>query len=89
LSGISQAGGTNPKVAERVEKLGLSDFQYQAHPVTFWDVFSESGHPVRATISDMGPLLLARMLELNETQTGVLNLVFKVADDATAYCCWT
>jgi DNA helicase HerA-like ATPase len=81
LSGISQAGGTNPKVAERVEKLGLSDFQYQAHPVTFWDVFSESGHPVRATISDMGPLLLARMLELNETQTGVLNLVFKVADD--------
>jgi DNA helicase HerA-like ATPase len=56
-------------------------FQYQAHPVTFWDVFGEMGHPVRATISDMGPLLLARMLELNETQAGVLNLVFKVADD--------
>ena len=82
LSGISQAGGANPKVAERVEKLGLADFQYQAHPVTFWDVFGESGHPVRATISDMGPLLLSRMLELNETQAGVLNLVFKVADDA-------
>ena len=81
LSGISQAGGGNPKVAERVEKLGLADFQYQAHPVTFWDVFGQAGHPVRATISDLGPLLLARMLELNETQAGVLNLVFKVADD--------
>jgi uncharacterized protein len=81
LSGISQAGGGNPKVAERVEKLGLNEHQYQAFPVTFWDAFGEMGHPVRATISDMGPLLLARMLELNETQTGVLNLVFKVADD--------
>ena len=82
LSGIALAGGANPKVAERVAKLGLADFQYAAHPVTFWDVFGESGHPVRATISDMGPLLLSRMLELNETQAGVLNLVFKVADDA-------
>jgi len=85
LSGISQAGGGNPKVAERVEKLGLSEHQYQAFPVTFWDAFgggeNSMGHPVRATISAMGPLLLARMLELNETQTGVLNLVFKVADD--------
>jgi DNA helicase HerA-like ATPase len=85
LSGISQAGGGNPKVAERVEKLGLGEHQYQAFPVTFWDAFgggeNSMGHPVRATISDMGPLLLARMLELNETQTGVLNLVFKVADD--------
>jgi DNA helicase HerA-like ATPase len=82
LSGIALAGGANPKVTERVEKLGLADFQYAAHPVTFWDVFGEAGHPVRATISDMGPLLLSRMLELNETQAGVLNLVFKVADDA-------
>ncbi|MDD5389553.1 MAG: DUF853 family protein [Gallionellaceae bacterium] len=81
LSGISQAGGGNSKVEERVARLGLDDFQYQAHPVTFWDVNGESGHPIRATISDMGPLLLARMLELNETQTGVLQLVFKVADD--------
>ena len=81
LSGISQAGGGNAKVAERVEKLNLGDHAYQAFPVTFWDAFGEMGHPVRATISDMGPLLLARMLELNETQTGVLNLVFKVADD--------
>ncbi|MDP2832232.1 MAG: DUF853 family protein [Pseudomonadota bacterium] len=85
LSGISQAGGGNAKVAERVAQLGLEDFQYQAHPVTFWEVNGEggksAGHPIRATISDMGPLLLARMLELNETQAGVLQLVFKVADD--------
>jgi len=81
LSGISQPGGGNAKVSERVEKLGLTDHQYQGFPVTFWDAFGEMGHPVRATISDMGPLLLARMLELNETQAGVLNLVFKVADD--------
>jgi hypothetical protein len=81
LSGISQAGGGNAKVAERIEKLGLANHQYQAFPVTLWDAFGEMGHPVRATISDMGPLLLARMLELNETQAGVLNLVFKVADD--------
>ncbi|MEW5787804.1 MAG: helicase HerA-like domain-containing protein [Pseudomonadota bacterium] len=82
LSGVALAGGDNPKVAERVEKLGLTDFQPAPHPVTFWDAFGETGHPVRATISDMGPLLLARMLELNDTQAGVLNLVFKVADDA-------
>ncbi|HEX8979816.1 MAG TPA: helicase HerA-like domain-containing protein [Parasulfuritortus sp.] len=81
LSGISQPGGGNAKVAERIEKLGLADHTYQGFPVTFWDPFGEIGHPVRATVSDMGPLLLARMLELNETQTGVLNLVFKVADD--------
>jgi hypothetical protein len=81
LSGISQAGGSNAKVAERVEKLGLNDHKYQGFPVTFWDAYGEMGHPVRATISDMGPLLLSRMLELNETQAGVLNLVFKVADD--------
>ena len=82
LSGISQPGGGNPKVMDRVAKLGLADHAYQGYPVTFWDAFGELGHPVRATISDMGPLLLARMLELNETQAGVLNLVFKVADDA-------
>jgi hypothetical protein len=81
LSGISQAGGSNPKVAARVEQLKLTDFTYQACPVTFWDPFGEMGHPVRATISDMGPLLLGRMLNLNDTQAGVLNLVFKIADD--------
>jgi DNA helicase HerA-like ATPase len=81
LSGISQPGGSNPKVAERVEKLKLEGFEYKGCPVTFWDPFGELGHPVRATASDMGPLLLSRMLDLNETQAGVLNLVFKVADD--------
>jgi DNA helicase HerA-like ATPase len=81
LSGVSQAGGGNAKVEERVAKLNLADFHYQAHPVTFWDVAGELGHPIRATVSDMGPLLLSRMLELNETQAGVLQLVFKVADD--------
>jgi hypothetical protein len=81
LSGISQPGGNNPKVAERVEKLKLEGFEHRAYPVTLWDPFGERGHPVRATVSDMGPLLLSRMLDLNETQAGVLNLVFKVADD--------
>jgi DNA helicase HerA-like ATPase len=81
LSGISQAGGGNAKVAERVEMLKLEGFAHQDHPVTLWDPFGEAGHPVRATVSDMGPLLLSRMLDLNETQSGVLSLVFKVADD--------
>jgi len=81
LSGISQPGGGNAKVTERVESLKLEGFEYQGSPVTFWDPFGESGHPVRATVSDMGPLLLSRMLDLNDTQSGVLNLVFKVADD--------
>jgi DNA helicase HerA-like ATPase len=81
LSGISQPGGGNAKVAERVAMLKLEGFAHQGYPVTLWDPFGESGHPVRATVSDMGPLLLARMLDLNETQSGVLNLVFKVADD--------
>jgi len=81
LSGVSQPGGGNPKVAERVASLKIDGFAYQGYPVTFWDPFGEAGHPVRATVSDMGPLLLGRMLDLNETQAGVLNLVFKVADD--------
>ena len=81
LSGVSQPGGGNAKVAERVETLKLEGFAYQGYPVTLWDPFGVSGHPVRATVSDMGPLLLGRMLDLNETQSGVLNLVFKVADD--------
>lgn len=81
LSGISQPGGGNAKVAERVESLKLEGFAYQGFPVTLWDPFGTSGHPVRATVSDMGPLLLGRMLNLNDTQNGVLNLVFKVADD--------
>ena len=81
LSGISQPGKTHPKVQERVDRIGLQDFSFQGFPVTFWDVFGEQGHPVRATITDMGPLLLSRLLNLNETQQGVLTLVFRVADD--------
>ena len=64
----------------RVKELGLEGFQPYANPVAFWDVFGQGGIPVRATISDMGPLLIARLLNLNETQGGVLQLVFKVAD---------
>lgn len=81
LTGISQTGSSSPKLAERLKSLGLAEPVFAACPVTLWDVFGEQGHPIRATISDMGPLLLARLLQLNETQTGVLNLVFKIADD--------
>jgi uncharacterized protein len=81
LSGMPLPGGENPKVKERAEKLGLTDFSYQGYPVTFWDVFGEQGHPIRTTISEMGPLLLSRILNLNEIQSGVLNLAFKIADD--------
>ncbi len=81
LSGISQSGASSPKLQERLAKLGLPEPVWGGCPVVFWDIFGEQGHPVRATVSDMGPLLLARMLELNDTQEGVLSLVFKVADD--------
>ena len=81
LSGLSKTGGSNQKVAARVEQLKLENFAHRAYPVTFWDVFGAMGHPLRATISDMGPLLLGRMLNLNEVQQGVLALVFKIADD--------
>lgn len=81
VSGISQPAGANPKVQERVKQLDLTDWQAQGNPVVFWDVFGENGHPVRTTVSDMGPLLLARLLNLNETQSGVLSIIFKIADD--------
>jgi len=81
LSGISQAGVPSPKLQERLQRLGLAEPAWGACPVECWDIFGEQGHPVRATISDMGPLLLARMLELNDTQEGILNIVFRVADD--------
>jgi uncharacterized protein len=81
LTGISQAGGQSPKVAARITDLKLGDHRFSACPATLWDVFGEQGHPVRSTISEMGPLLLARLLRLNETQSGVLTLVFKIADE--------
>lgn len=81
LAGMSQAGGGNPKIDARVQQLALNDFSYAKCPVTFWDVFGLKGHPVRTTMAEMGPLLLARMLNLNDVQAGVLNSVFKIADD--------
>ncbi len=83
LAGISRPGGGNDKVEERVEELGLEadGFEYAACPVTFWDILGEKGHPVRTTISEMGPLLLSRLLKLNDVQEGVINIVFRVADE--------
>src|SRR5271156_3471512 len=81
LSGISQAGVSSPKFDARVKALGLGDWSFAGCPVVFWDVFGKQGHPVRATVSEMGPLLLSRILNLNDTQSGVLTLVFKIADD--------
>ncbi|HNG78953.1 MAG TPA: DUF853 family protein, partial [Burkholderiaceae bacterium] len=81
LTGITQTGRATEKLAKVLAEHGLDEPAWAACPATLWDVFGEQGHPVRATISDMGPLLLARMLALNETQQGVLTLVFKIADD--------
>ena len=81
LSGAGAAGVASDKLMQRLAALGITEFAPRANPVVFWDVFGEAGHPVRATISDMGPLLIARLLNLNETQAGVLQLVFKIADD--------
>ena len=81
FSGIANAGTLSPKLKERLERLGMPEPTWSGAPVTFWDVWGEQGHPVRATISDMGPLLIARLLNLNETQEGVLALAFKIADD--------
>ncbi len=81
LATISQPGGDNPKINERIKDLGLGDFKFDAYPVALWDVFGEKGHPLRATVSEMGPLLLSRILNLNDTQSGVLNAIFKIADD--------
>jgi DNA helicase HerA-like ATPase len=81
LSGMARPGQENAKINERVQKLGIADFQFAGYPTVFWDLYGEHGHPVRTTISDMGPLLLSRLLNLNDTQGGVLNLVFKIADD--------
>lgn len=82
LSGMAYPGGVDPKVIERVKAFGLHDFRYDGVPVVFWDVFCEQGHPVRATVSDMGPLLLGRILGLSDIQADVLTMVFHIADDA-------
>lgn len=81
LSGISQASGPHPKIQERIDKIGIDDYAHEGVPVVFWDLFGKRGHPVRTTISEMGPVLLARLLNLNDTQEGVLTIAFEVADD--------
>jgi DNA helicase HerA-like ATPase len=85
VSGLSRPGDPNGKAHEglskRAAQIGMSDFAYRGYPVVFWDLFGQSGHPVRSTVTDLGPLLLARMLELSEAQEGVLNIAFRVADE--------
>jgi DNA helicase HerA-like ATPase len=81
LAGLGQVGGDHPKAKERAAALGLTDWQGDSFPVVYWDLFGEKGHPIRTTVSEMGPLLLANLLELNETQEGVLNIAFRLADE--------
>ncbi|SNS43610.1 helicase HerA-like domain-containing protein [Tropicimonas sediminicola] len=85
LSGLAAAGsaeaGTHAPFTERASTIGFADYAYQAFPVTFWDLFGESGHPVRTTVEEMGPLLLSRLMELTEVQEGILNIAFRVADE--------
>ncbi|MBK8814618.1 MAG: DUF853 family protein [Methylococcaceae bacterium] len=81
LSGITVAGQPHEKIAQRVQQIGIADYRQHGNPSVFWDIFNKTGHPIRATISDMGPLLLSNLLELNDTQTGVLYSCFKIADD--------
>ena len=81
LSGMVKPGEQTDKVTERLIQTGVADFRHDSYPTVFWDVYGKSGHPIRATVSEMGPMLLARMLSLNETQAGVLNILFRVADD--------
>ncbi len=81
LAGVSRPGTATPKIQERISLLKLGDYAFEGSPVTFWDIFGEQGHPVRTTVSDMGPLLLSRLLNLNDVQTGVLSIAFRIADD--------
>jgi DNA helicase HerA-like ATPase len=81
LSGITLAGQPNEKIIQRINDVGMGDYQQHGNASVFWDIFAKTGHPVRATISEMGPLLLSNLLELNDTQTGVLYSCFKIADD--------
>ncbi len=82
LSGLAQAIGMNDKITSRLETIGIKDFSPQPSPTLFWDLFGKQGHPIRTTISDMGPLLLSGLLELNDTQTGILYAAFSIADDS-------
>lgn len=81
LAGLAAPGSDSPKLRERLNLLGLDSIAYKSYPVRFWDLFGKAGHPVRTTVSEMGALLLSRILGLNETQSGVLNIIFRIADD--------
>ncbi|MDD3336295.1 MAG: DUF853 family protein [Eubacteriales bacterium] len=81
LSGMIKLGEPSDKVGQRLMETGVNEFKHESYPAVFWDVYGEAGHPVRTTISEMGPMLLSRMLNLNDTQAGVLNILFRVADD--------
>ncbi|MBN16343.1 MAG: ATP-binding protein [Pelagibacterium sp.] len=81
VAGLSKPGEPKDFLAERAEKIGFSDYAYEAFPTIFWDLFGRQGHPIRTTVSEMGPLLLSRMLDLNATQEGILNATFKLADE--------
>ena len=82
IAGLAMPGTFNDRIAERVEQIGITDYSAAGNPVVFWDIWGELGHPVRTTITEMGPTLLSRILELNDTQEGVLNVAFRVADEA-------
>ena len=81
LTGVAREGVASEKLTARLTKIGVTDWEPHDNPVVVWDIFGEKGHPVRATVSDLGPLLLARLLNLNEVQSGVLNIIFRIADD--------
>lgn len=81
LSGLAKPGSEHPKITERVETIGIDDYTFSPNPVLFWDMFRTKGHPTRATASDLGPLLLSNLLELNDTQSGILYAAFSIADD--------
>lgn len=80
LANISKSGEMNDKLQERLDELGISDFEFKNYPVSLWDIYGEKGMPLRVTVSEMGPLMLSNILDLNDTQSGVLNIIFKVAD---------
>ena len=81
LAGLCQPGSRSEKLDQRIAAIGIDDYQPEASPVVFWDIYGEQGHPVRTSVSEMGPNLLARVLELNDTQSGVLDVVFRLADE--------
>ncbi len=80
LSGISMAGEPKDFLLERAKKIGFEDYGFEATPTVFWDVFGEQGHPIRTTITEMGPLMLSRLMGLSDAQEGALNIAFKIAD---------